>query len=88
MRTAVIILVGFLAWGVCLGMAKVAAGGSASSMNLATGIFVVLWFGAAGVNMWMGVTKAGYSFREELPVFLVIFLVPSLVAVIVKWKFL
>ena len=88
MRTAVIILAGFLAWGVCLGIAKFAAGGSESWMNPATGIFVVLWFVVAAVNMWMGVTKAGYSFREELPIFLVIFFVPVLVAVIVKWKFL
>jgi len=88
MRTAVIILAGFLAWGVCLGIAKVAAEGSESSMNLATGIFAVLWFVVAGVNMWRGVTKAGYSFREELPIFLVIFFVPVLVAVVVKWKFL
>jgi hypothetical protein len=88
MRTAVIILAGFLAWGACLATAKVAVGGSESSMNLATGIFAVLWFVAAGVNMWIGVTKAGYSFREELPIFLVIFFVPVIVAVIVKWKFL
>jgi hypothetical protein len=88
MRTAVIILAGFLAWGVCLGIARVAAGGSQSSMNLATGIFAALWFVAAGVNMWMGVTKAGYSFREELPIFLVIFFVPVFVAVIVRWKWL
>jgi hypothetical protein len=88
MRTAVIILAGFLVWGVCLGIAKVAAEGSESSMNLATGIFAVLWFVVAVVNMWMGVTKAGYSFWEELPIFLVIFFLPVLVAVVVKWKFL
>jgi hypothetical protein len=88
MRTALIILSGFLVWGVCLGVAKVAAGASASSMNLATGIFVVVWFVAAGFNMWMGMTKAGYSFREELPIFLVIFLLPTMVAVVVKWKVL
>jgi hypothetical protein len=88
MRTALIILGGFVLWGVCLGIAKVAAAASASSMSLATGIFAAVWFVAAGVNMWMGVTKAGYSFQEELPIFLVIFLVPTIVAVIVKWKFL
>jgi hypothetical protein len=38
--------------------------------------------------MWMGVSKAGYSFGEELPIFLLIFLLPSLVALAVKWKFL
>jgi hypothetical protein len=88
MRTALIILGGFVLWCVCLGIAKVAAGASASSMSLATGIFAVVWFVVAGANLWMGVTKAGYSFREELPIFLVIFLVPTIVAVIVKWKFL
>jgi hypothetical protein len=88
MRTALIILAGFVVWGACLGIAKISAGVSASSMNLATGIFVVVWFVVAGVNMWMGVTKAGYSVREELPIFLVIFLLPAIVAVIVKWKFL
>jgi hypothetical protein len=51
------------------------------------------WFhaavvGAAALNMWMGVSKAGYSFGEELPIFLLIFLLPSLVALAVKWKFL
>jgi hypothetical protein len=51
-------------------------------------VFVVLWFIAAGVNMWIGVAKAGYSFMEELPIFLVIFLVPAAVAVAVKWKLL
>jgi len=88
MRTALIILAGFVLWGVCLGIAKVSAGARESSMNLATGIFAVLWLVGAGLNMWIGVTKAGYSFREELPIFLVIFLVPTIVAVIVMWKVL
>ncbi len=88
MRTALIILSGFVVWGVCLAMARFAANASESSMTVATAIFVVVWFVAAGFNMWMGVTKAGYAFREELPIFLVIFLLPTIVAVVVKWKFL
>jgi len=48
---------------------------------------VALWFCAAAFNMCMGVAKAGYSFDEELPIFLVIFLLPALVAVVAKWKF-
>jgi hypothetical protein len=43
---------------------------------------------AAAANMWLGVSQAGYSFREELPIFLLIFLLPSAVAMFVKWKFL
>jgi hypothetical protein len=88
LRTALIIVGGFVLWGVCLGIARVAASSSSSAIGAATSIFVVLWFGAAALNMWMGVAKAGYSFREELPIFLLIFLVPSLVAVVVKWRFL
>jgi hypothetical protein len=35
----------------------------------------------------MGVAKAGYSFREELPIFVLIFALPVAVAVLLKWKF-
>ena len=36
--------------------------------------------------MWVGVTHAGYSVAEELPIFALIFLVPAAVAAIVWWK--
>ena len=39
-------------------------------------------------NMWIGVSQAGYSFREEFPIFLLIFSLPSAVAIFVKRKFL
>ena len=70
-----------------LGIAKLLAGSSTSSMTTATVAFVAIWFVAAASNMWVGVSKAGYSFEEELPIFLLIFLVPAAVAVFVKWKF-
>ena len=79
MRTALNILMGFVAWGLCLGVGRMIGGRGA--MGAATAIFCVVWFVVAGANMWMGVTKAGYSFREELPIFLVIFLAPTIVAV-------
>ena len=88
MRTAIIIAVGFVLWAVCLGVAKLFASSSTSSTITATVAFVVIWFVAAAANMWMGVSQAGYSFREELPIFLLIFLLPSAVAMFVKWKFL
>jgi hypothetical protein len=88
MRTAIIIAAGFLLWGICLGVAKLAANLNASSATIATATFVALWFIAAAVNLWIGVARAGYSFMEELPIFLVIFLLPAVVAVAVKWKLL
>lgn len=43
-------------------------------------VFVPLWFVVAAVNMYVGVARAGYGFMEELPIFLVLFLVPVAVA--------
>jgi hypothetical protein len=88
MRTAIIIAAGFVLWGVCIGVAKLLPNSSAQSTLVATLTFIILWFVAAAVNMWIGVSRAGYSFMEELPIFLVIFLVPAAVAVTVKWKLL
>jgi len=88
MRTLIIILGGFALWAACLGIAKVLANTSDSSMTTATTAFVAIWFVAAAANMWVGVSQAGYSFQEELPIFLLIFLLPVAVAVFVKWKIL
>jgi hypothetical protein len=74
MRTLFIIVGGFLLWAACLGVAKVAGGSRASAMTTATVVFVAIWFVAAAANLWLGVSRAGYSFREELPIFLLLFL--------------
>jgi hypothetical protein len=86
MRTAIIIAVGFVLWAACLGVATLLASASTSSMITATVACVVSWFVAAAANMWIGVSHAGYSFRDELPIFLVIFVLPSAVAILVQWK--
>ncbi|MBI1805603.1 MAG: hypothetical protein HYR76_00970 [Ignavibacteria bacterium] len=88
MRTAIIILGGILFWAACLGIAKLVSSFSTSSMTTATIAFVAIWFVAAASNMWIGVSKAGYSFQEELPIFLLVFVLPTAVAVVVKLKFL
>ncbi len=48
-------------------------------------LFLPLWLIAAGINLWVGVSKAGYSVAEEAPVFMVVFLVPTAVALLVLW---
>ena len=48
--------------------------------------FIPLWLILAAVNMWIGVSRAGYSVADEARVFLLIFAVPAVVAVIVAWK--
>ena len=87
MRTLIIILIGFVVWVVCVGIAKSIANASAASTKIATAVFVVIWFLVAAGNMWMGVTHAGYTFGDELPIFLLIFLVPVATVILVKWKF-
>jgi hypothetical protein len=59
-----------------------------SATLVATATYVTLWFLIAAANMWVGVAKAGYSVAEELPIFALIFLVPSAVAIVLKWKVL
>ena len=85
MRTAIIILGGFLLLGLC-----VLAGrwiGGTPTMVTAVKVFIAIWLVAAGINMWIGVAKAGYSVAEELPIFLLIFAVPAGAAAFVWWKF-
>ena len=57
-------------------------------MITATVAFVVIWFVAAAAHMLISVSQAGYACREELPVFLLLFSLPSAVAICVKWKVL
>jgi hypothetical protein len=45
-------------------------------------LFIPLWLVGAGINMWIGVTRAGYSVAEEAPIFLLVFAVPAVVALV------
>ena len=87
MRTLIIIAGGFALLAVCLGVAKWLGGAGPPTMTTATVVFVIIWVVAAAANMWVGVYRAGYSFREELPIFLLIYLLPAAVAMLVKWEF-
>ena len=56
-------------------------------MARATLIFIALWLIGAGINMYIGVARAGYSVADEAPIFLVVFGVPAAVALFVWWRF-
>ena len=84
MRTLVIIGMGFALLGLCIGAGWLAGG--PAKMKMAATVFIALWFIAAAVNMYVGVARAGYSFMEELPIFLLIFGAPAVVAAILRWK--
>lgn len=61
--------------------------GGNPAMITAMKIFIPLWAIAAGINMYIGVAQAGYGFMEELPIFLVIFGAPAIIAGLLWWKF-
>ncbi len=86
MRTVIIIVAGLAILGV-FALSGWRLGGDARSMRIAAGIFIPVWLIASLVNMWLGVSRAGYSVAEELPIFLVIFIIPAAVAAAVWWRY-
>lgn len=61
-------------------------GASLAGMALAAKVFVPVWLLVAGINMWVGVTHAGYTVRDESPILLIVFLVPAAVAAFAVWR--
>ena len=50
-------------------------------------LFLPLWFLGTGANLYAGVTQAGYSVGEELPIAAALFTGPALVAAGLWWRF-
>lgn len=50
-------------------------------------VFIPVWFAGALLNMYIGVKRAGYTVAQELPIAVVVFLVPVILAMAVHWKF-
>jgi len=86
MRTLIILICGIVLWGGCLVVTRLFGDAGPSKMSLATYVFIVLWFLISAGNMWIGVAQAGYSVKEELPIFFLIFSLPVAVALFVQWK--
>jgi len=85
MHTLIVIALGLVSLAACLLAGH--ALGAASGTARAALCFLPLWFLAAAVNMYLGVRTAGYGFREEAPIFLLVFAVPALVALLCWWRF-
>ncbi|MDH1524277.1 hypothetical protein [Achromobacter mucicolens] len=61
-------------------------GGDAAALAVAAKAFIPVWLVVSLVNMWVGVTHAGYSVREELPILAIVFLVPAALAAVAIWR--
>ena len=84
MRTAIIIVIGFAFLGACLLAPRLL--GRPEATGTSAKIFLVLWLVAALANGWLGV-RAGYTWAQELPISLVIFIVPGALAAYVWWRY-
>lgn len=85
MRTVIIIGAGLIIGALFLFAGRLLGRGP-ETLAVGAKLFIPLWFIAAALNMWLGVAKAGYSFMEELPIFLLIFVVPAAAAGFLWWR--
>jgi hypothetical protein len=86
MRTPLFLVVGLLLLAASMLLGKLFSSNYPGAPWAATLIFIALWLGIAGANLWVGVAKAGYTLNEEFPIFLLIFGVPTIVAIFLKWR--
>lgn len=86
MRSVIIMSLGLILWAASLATAKFLGNLNPLAKSTTTYIFIGIWFVLSSLNLYYG-TKAGYTVLEELPIFLMIFLIPSLVAFFVQRKF-
>ena len=86
MHTIKVIAIGCALLVLCLVAGRLLSGGTtASGLVLGAKIFLPLWLVGAGINMYLGVSRAGYSVADEAPVFLLVFAVPAAIAGVVWW---
>jgi hypothetical protein len=88
MRTILFLASGLLLMAALLILAKLFSEQVPSAPNWVLALGIALWLAATGANMWIGVSKAGYSVAEELPILLLLFVVPATAAIVVRWRFL
>ena len=86
MHVVMVIAGGIILLGVFLLFGKL-WGGDAIGGATAAKFFIPIWLAVAIVNLWVGVSKAGYSMREELPILLIVFAVPAATAALAIWLF-
>lgn len=75
-HTAIVLVGGLLLLAAIYGAAR----WRGVSLRHAFLVFAALWAVAAAVNLWVGVAHAGYSLAEELPIFVFVYGIPTLIA--------
>jgi hypothetical protein len=84
-HTAIVVIIGLVLPGTCLFIGHMLGGGAGTAH--AALAFLPLWLAGSGINMYLGVRSAGYSIAEESPVFLFVFAIPAVAALVAWWRF-
>jgi len=84
MPTILVIAIGFAVLALCAVVGRMVGG--ASGTATAVLVFLPLWLIGSGINMYIGVERAGYSVAAETPIFLIVFAVPAAAALFAWFK--
>jgi hypothetical protein len=84
MHTIAVIAAGLGLLAVCA-LAGRFLGGAVGAANGAL-LFLPAWLVGAAINLYVGVKRAGYSFADEAPVFVVVFAIPGAIALLAWWR--
>lgn len=76
MHTIIVISCGFIVLGLCVLIGRW-LGRPIAAAALA---FLPIWLAASTINMVVGVESAGYTYAQELPIFLLVFGLPAVAA--------
>ncbi|MDF2116541.1 hypothetical protein PY365_13225 [Roseiarcaceae bacterium H3SJ34-1] len=88
MHTIYVLAAGFCLLAACLLASYFAGGQTQAALPTGALCFIPLWLAGAALNMWHGVTRAGYSVADETPIFLLVFAIPAAVAFFIRWKYM
>jgi len=76
---------GIVALLVFLAVARWLGRGDTGAMRQAAALFIPIWLIASSINMWIGVSRAGYTVMQELPILVPVFGIPAAIAGLVIW---
>lgn len=85
MHTVLVIVGGLALFGIFLLFGKL-WGDTTPALVVAAQVFIPVWLLVCIANMWIGVSKAGYTVRDEAPVLLIVFIVPAIIAAVAIWR--
>jgi hypothetical protein len=86
MRTFLLIVGGLAMLGGSLLVVRCFGAGWRTTFADVGELFIPIWFCLSALNLWIGVTQAGYSIDEESPIFLLIFTIPASMAALLWWR--